>query len=587
MTSQTGGGSTVRPGSDPPPELSDSDFDLPDGGWPDDKRAAALALLRTYLTYYHERFLGYQVNQCLDGDSASADAPSRAAADAAVEHERNLLAPFLTLHTNNVGDPYHDSNLATHTKWLERNVLAYYARLWNIEPYDAADRKSGWGYILSMGSSEGNVYGLLNARNYLAGWRLLHPGIDPPRMGSDGHGDPQSLVMTQAPAPRDDPKKFTPVIFFSEDTHYSVAKAAHTLAIPTFGAYGQEHYPRENPSSPGTPWPVEVPSHEDGTIKIDALAEFVAFFAKKGHPILVVLNLGSTFKGAHDNADAVAAKLRPIFADNGLDRRQIDNVGQDFRTGYWIHIDGALGSTYLPFLRRAQADKLPGIDLEPTVPKADFSIPEVSSIVTSGHKYPGAPWPCGVYMTRTGLQLKPPALPDVIGAPDTTFGGSRNAFSAIVLWNFLAKHSYDKQVEMIAECERLAGYAYDRLGEVDAQLRERGWDELYLARSSNALSIRFRKPDPRFVRPYSLAHVPIADKDRSGWAMDLSHLYVMPHVKQGLIDALVEALLRDPEAFPKRAWYELPPRPDGGQLLGQMAADTDAVLYLAMNRGFA
>ena len=58
-------------------------------------------------------------------------------------------------------------------------------------------------------------------------------------------------------------------------------------------------------------------------------------------------------------------------------------------------------------------------------PMFDFRLDFVSSIVTSGHKWIGAPMLCGVYLTQNKFRMKPPsATPTYIGSPDTTFAGS-------------------------------------------------------------------------------------------------------------------------------------------------------------------
>jgi histidine decarboxylase len=468
-------------------------------------------------------------------------------------------------------------------------VLKYYAQLWNIKPYAKDDLNSAWGYVLSMGSSEGNVYGLLNARDYLSGRYLMHPNS----VLRDGSAAAATGQTFMAQATHDNPNHYKPVIFFSEDTHYSVSKAAHTLAIPSFGVVGNQQYGDKNPLAKGEPWPLEVPStggaDGPGTINVEALATLVEFFAKNGHPILLVLNIGTTFKGAHDDVTTIVERLRPIFKEHGLDERVVvsgddgddasgDGSRRDVRHGYWIHIDGALGATYLPFLR--EANDLHGIDAKPTLPCFDFSLPEVSSIVTSGHKYPGCPWPSGIYMTRQHLQLQPPPTPDVIGSPDTTFGGSRNAFSAIVLWDFVARHSDEVQVKLIVECERRAGETMTKLRAVDEQLQKDGKDGLMLARTENSLSIRFRMPNHDIVRRYSLAHVPIA---HNGGVIDYSHLYVMPHVTDDLVDRLVKELM-DKDAFGQHAKST----PKAYALDVAVADRRDAVVHLAMNnRGFA
>ena len=103
---------------------------------------------------------------------------------------------------------------------------------------------------------------------------------------------------------------------------------------------------------------------------------------------MIILNVGTTFKGAYD-----------------------------VRSGYWIHVDGALGASYLPFLEKAQRR------IKGHIPKFDFSLPFVHSIVTSAHKYPGCPVPSGIYMTKRKYQIAPPDDPEYIGYPDTTFAG--------------------------------------------------------------------------------------------------------------------------------------------------------------------
>ena len=92
------------------------------------------------------------------------------------------LVPFLSYSVNNVGDPFHASNYWANTHEFEREVIAYFARLFHLEEEDA------WGYVTS-GGTEGNMYGL-----YLA--RELFPNA---------------------------------VFYFSEDTHYSVLKNVRVL----------------------------------------------------------------------------------------------------------------------------------------------------------------------------------------------------------------------------------------------------------------------------------------------------------------------------------------------------------------------
>jgi histidine decarboxylase len=523
-------------------EPADPDYVLPLEGIPDARRRELLDRLDAYLGANQARFLGYQVNQKLD---YQAD-----------------LGRFLDYHINNVGDPFEDSNFTMHTRWLERAVLNYYATLWSAklptgdpEP----DPEAYWGYVLTMGSSEGNVYALWNARDYLSGKTLK---IVSPGDSHDGaYRDIRQLWVQDTP-PANNANAYSPVAFYSEDTHYSVAKALRVLGIPNFYEVGTERYPFANPLAQGEPWPREVPSaggpFGPGSIDIHALLLLVEFFASMGHPILVNLNYGSTFKGAYDDVETICAALRDIFARYGLDERRVrygrdPETGEelvDVRTGYWITVDGALSASYAPFLRRAIARRkiveTDGNNRPIRLPKFDFDIPEVSSIVTSGHKYPGAPWPCGVFMTKRGLQMLPPDKPAVIGSGDTTFGGSRSAFSPIVMWDSLARLSEDDQIDMVVEAVEVARFAEREIGAIGDNV----WD---VRRTPWSLSVWFKIPDPQILQDFSLATVPVGDSLTDNYA----HLYVMPHVTRELVTKLVQRLRASAPSAPEPGAFRL------------------------------
>ena len=131
-----------------------------------------------------------------------------------------------------------------------------------------------------------------------------------------------------------------------------------------------------------------------GTVDIQALKGLVDFFTSKGHPILVIFNYGTTFKGAYDDVKAAGEALLPVLQKNGMYERTLHlKDATIIRRGFWFHIDGALGAAYAPFLQMAYKNGL--TDNEPP-PIFDFQLDFVSSIVTSGHKWIGVPWPCGI-----------------------------------------------------------------------------------------------------------------------------------------------------------------------------------------------
>lgn len=510
--------------------LTDTDFRLGDTAYTDDTRHAALDRLGDYLERQCGRLLGYQVNQRITGTQP--------------------LARFLALHLNNAGDPFVESTYTAHTRWLERAVLDYYARLWHAkipERRDDPDQDDYWGYVLSMGSTEGNLYALWNARDYLDGNALVEDEVSNAK-----------TTYIRATASPDNPNAYTPVAFFSEDTHYSHIKGMRVLDIPTFYDLGADLYPGQCPvevterSTGG--WPIGVPSaggdDGPGCVDVDALCLLVEFFATRGHPILICFNVGSTFKGACDDVATACARLAPIFERHGLSRRKVHYDPDDpekyaLRDGYWIHVDAALGGSHLPYLEQAHSAGL----IPAAPPVFDFRVPQVASIVTSGHKYPGAPFPTGVLMTKTDHQLRPPSDPAVISSPDTTFAGSRSGLASIAMWNQLAQLSADDHIRMAVRGVTLADYLATRLRDLSTQLAARAEpgaeDGIHVGHTDQSLSVYFRQPDHGIVAKYSLACIPL---NRDGAREDFSHVYVMPHVTRELLDELIDDLGR-PGAF--------------------------------------
>lgn len=527
--------------------MDSSIFELPPEGLNEEQRNKALDALNSFMKRQKKNFLGYQVNDKMDYE--------------------NDLKQYLNMHINNVGDPFTSGNLTTNSKIMECAVLDYYAKLWNAKtPHDPADKESYWGYSLSMGSTEGNVYAIWNARDYLGGKVLLvdeAAAEETARVASlDGEMAriSEGILFNQAVTPKDDPNKFTPIAFYSQDTHYSIVKAMRVMSFTTFYALGSEKYecplkfPEDYPEGFSkeyigkNDWPLEVPSNRDGSIHIAALAKLVEFFVSKGYPIFTCFNYGTTFKGAYDDVKAAVDTLVPILKKYGMYEREIeyDDNGvtkRDIRSGYWFHVDGALGAAYMPFIEKAyKENRLPVDNFNFHI--FDFRIPEVHSIVMSGHKWIGAPFPCGIFMTKVKYQLMPPDDPMYIGSPDTTFAGSRNGLSAMILWDYVAKHSYASQVDKAVRTESLAVYAVTKL----KQLEEKLGKDLWVERSPLSLTIRFKQPNKNLVFKYSLSceELYVNGKKRA-----YAHIFAMEHVTEDLIDSLIEDLSK-PGAFPEQ-----------------------------------
>lgn len=116
------------------------------------------------------------------------------------------------------------------------------------------------------------MFALWNARDYLTGKPLLN------QTGG---------AMAETPEP---------VVFCSEDTHYSIAKCATVLNISTFHDLGTRCFPGECSLIDDGSWP-HAEASRDGSIDPQQLGALVEFFVSRGHPSIIVLNIGTTFKG--------------------------------------------------------------------------------------------------------------------------------------------------------------------------------------------------------------------------------------------------------------------------------------------------
>ena len=428
-----------------------------------------------------------------------------------------------SLMLNSSGDPQAPNAYISSVKWMERNVLDYYASLWNAKwPGSEKDEESYWGYLLTMGSTEGNLHALWNARNYLLGTVMVKKG---------DHGPSMSTKV--------------PVVFFSSNTNYSLYKCCNLVNIPTFDSVGRDMYPSENPL--GGEWIPGVPctggDAGPGTIDIDALEKLVDFFSSRGHPIVVIFNYGTTFKGACDDVKAAGERLVSVLKNNNMYEVGIvnpkDPSKKSTRNGFWFHIDGALSAAYVPFLEMAYANGL--TDTQPA-PPFDFRLDFITSIVTSGHKYMGVPWPCGVYLVRDRKQnLQEWDVPLFISDVDRNIALSRNAHSSVALWSYIGKNSYDAQVATVIDSLQMVEYAVNRLTELQGKI---GID-LWVMNTPPSLSVGFRRPNVRVSQKYSLSFNNLVIESQ---VRPMAQLYAMKHVTKELIDAFVDDLSA-PDAF--------------------------------------
>lgn len=268
------------------------------------------------------------------------------------------LYPLLNTMLNNIGDPYRQSgSMRQHSHEFEREVIEWFKHLLH-----AKDTVPTWGYV-TTGGTEGNMYGVYMAREKFP----------------DG------------------------IVYYSEDSHYSVAKILKMARARS----------------------IMIKSREDGEIDYQDLAETISIH--RDVPPIIFANIGTTMRGAIDNIDTI----KNILREKAISQ-------------YYIHSDAALSGMILPFTDDPQP--------------FDFSA-GVDSIAISGHKMPGAPMPCGIVLAKQEHVDRITRSVEYIGTMDTTITGSRNGLSPVFLWYIIKSLGIDGFRDMVQTCMECADYA--------------------------------------------------------------------------------------------------------------------------------
>lgn len=108
---------------------------------------------------------------------------------------------------------------------------------------------------------------------------------------------------------------------------------------------------------------------------------------------------------------------------------------------FYIHCDGALFGMMMPFIKEA--------------PMVSFKKP-IGSVSVSGHKFVGAPVPCGVTITRMRYVMALSSDVEYLNSRDATIMGSRNGHAPIYLWYTLTLKGYEGIRQDVERCMRNA-----------------------------------------------------------------------------------------------------------------------------------
>ncbi|HEV7180233.1 MAG TPA: histidine decarboxylase [Candidatus Baltobacteraceae bacterium] len=331
------------------------------------------------------------------------------------------LDRFMRFPVNNVGDPFAESTYRVETREFEREVVEFFASLFR------APRDDWWGYVTN-GGTEGNLYGLYLARELLPGG----------------------------------------MVYYSEQTHYSVAKNLHFLNM--------RH--------------ITIRSQASGEIDYEDLRETLKIH--RDVPPIIFANIGTTMTEARDDV-----------------RRIIEIMGSLAIRKRYVHSDAALSGGYAGFL-------------EPR-PHYDFE-DGADSVAVSGHKFLGAPIPCGVVIARKQNVQRIARAIDYIGSLDTTISGSRNGITPLMLWYRLRELGPGGIRARVQHSLDLAAY-------LETRLREAG---IAAWRNPNAITVVFPRASETMRAKWQLAT-----------AGAISHAIVLPNVTREQVDTFVADMIDD------------------------------------------
>ena len=277
----------------------------------------------------------------------------------AFDFDYSALEPFLKFSLNNAGDPFTPMTYLLNTHDFEREVVSFFADMARAPP------DQWWGYVTN-GSTEGNLYGLYLARE------LLPDGI----------------------------------VYFSQDSHYSVGKNLHFLNM--------RH--------------IMIRSQSNGEMDYEDLRETLRI--RRDAPPIIFANIGTTMKEGRDDLNVISGILDDLAIENR-----------------YIHCDAALVGGYAALLNPP--------------PAWDFE-DGADSIAISGHKFIGSPIPCGIVLARRAHVERIGHSVAYIGSVDTTISGSRNGFTPLLLWYAIRSLGREGLQRRIDESLQVAAYAEEQ-----------------------------------------------------------------------------------------------------------------------------
>ena len=264
-----------------------------------------------------------------------------------------------------------------------------------------------------------------------------------------------------------------PVLYVSDEAHYSNMRLAHLQNLDIR----------------------LVASDSMGRMIPDSLEAML----NTSRPVLMVYAMGSTFKGAIDDQQALNAVL----------------AAHPEIPGIYRHIDAALFGGYLPFTPYRALVSRDSMQYE--------------SIAISGHKFFGIDSPCGLFIcTREVYENQTDYNVPYLNGNMRMISCSRDALQPLKFWWLIQSVGFEGWSTQAKNILAQRDYLKQQLDAI-------GWPA-WVNEYSN--TVFFRRPSPEIIRKYTLAQ---GYDERFGG--ELAHVVVMQHVSQEKIDMFIADLV--------------------------------------------
>lgn len=276
-------------------------------------------------------------------------------------------------------------------------------------------------------------------------------------------------------------------ILCSEDSHYSMNKAADVLGVDIF----------------------QIPVASDlRSIREQALSTTLSTAKSAGKKyFIVVVNMMTTMFGSVDDIDLIAD--------------QLEKQNCHFK----IHVDGAFGGFFYPF--SAKGNRL------------DFSNPRVNSVTLDAHKMAQAPYGTGIFLIRKGwIQFANTKSASYVEGEDYTLIGSRSGANAVAVWMILMTNGPYGWSEKILVLLNRTDWFCKQLSELNIQF--------YRNPQANIITIKSQFLTPEIANKYGL--VPDNHRDPKWYKVVIMEHVVIEKLMPLVEDLKVSGLDTNPLA---------------------------------------